>query len=63
MNSSEPSQSPAKVKKLIHVPAQYDDENYRRWIYDQWMAEYVAALAAYRGGSPYYGQNGGWRVD
>lgn len=51
------------VKKLIHVPERYEDESYRRWVYEQWEAEWATAMAQLNdiNNSPYYGQ--GWRVD
>jgi hypothetical protein len=54
---------PEKGKKRIHIPAQYDDENYRRWVCERWMTEYMSALVAHCGRSPFYGHGGGWRVD
>jgi hypothetical protein len=63
-NQPQSAESPPRtLRKLIHTPAQYEDELYRQMIYDRWMAEWAAALAAYQGGSPYYGQEGTWRVD
>jgi hypothetical protein len=54
-----------RVKKLIHVPDQYDDPAYRQWVYDRWMAEVAAATAALAdiNNSPDYGNGTGWRVD
>ena len=51
------------VKKLIHVPERHEDENYRRKVYDRWMAEWAAAMAQLNdvNNSPFYGE--GWRVD
>jgi hypothetical protein len=51
------------IKKLIHVPERYEDESYRREVYDRWMAEWMAAQAQLAGinNSPHYGE--GWRVD
>ena len=51
------------VKKLIHVPADYENAAYRQMIYDRWMAEWMAAQAQLNdvNNAPFYGQ--GWRVD
>ena len=57
--------STVRVKKLIHVPDQYDDPGYRAMIYDRWMAEEAAATAAFAdiNNSPHYGNGSGWRID
>jgi hypothetical protein len=51
------------VKKWIHIPERYEDENYRREVYERWMAEWMAARAQLSdiNNSPFYGQ--GWRAD
>ena len=51
------------VKKLIHVPERYEDERYRREVYERWMQEWAAAQAQLNdiNNSPFYGQ--GWRAD
>jgi hypothetical protein len=40
------TQAPAPGKKLIFTPQRYYDPAYRQCIYDQWMAEVMAARAA-----------------
>ena len=51
------------VKKLIHVPERYEDENYRREVYERLMQEWAAAMAQLNdlNDSPFYGT--GWRAD
>jgi hypothetical protein len=51
------------VKKLIHVPADYENAAYRQMIYDRWQAEWQAAMAQLSdvNNSPHYGE--GWRAD
>jgi hypothetical protein len=56
--------STVNSKKLIFVPAQYDDPAYRLRVYVQWVAEAetaAAMLTDINSGGPYYGT--GWRVD
>jgi hypothetical protein len=55
-------------KQLISVPARYDDEEYRLYIYHLWMQDVIAAREALAdiNNSPYYNSplcGHGWRVD
>jgi len=42
---SEATTSTVRIKKLIHVPADYENPAYRQMVYDRWMAEWMAAQA------------------